>query len=225
LDRIISPDQIRNRHVLDAVGLAPKAISEGVTYTYDILDFLDDQLLKKGANRMTQVVELTNLSAMAGNLLRTGIGKASGGRFEASGPHKFPDLKNLIEPEKFIEIKIAGGDRRPKGHLPKPGYHLTARYVLCTEDGKYLRGSKNKEERRVKGVRLYFWELRFGYLRQEHFTCSNTQGDSGKTANVNLAGMKQLYPIYFDGTRCPYDPGRRAYREIQDICESCHRAQ
>jgi hypothetical protein len=207
------------------VGLTPEALAAGVTYTYDILDFLDEQLLLKGASRMTQVVELTNLSAMVGNLLRAGIGRASGGRFEASGPHKFPDLKNLLDPEKFVEIKVAGGSRRPKGHLPKPGYHLIARYVLCTGDGKYLRGARNAAERCARAVRLYFWELRFGYLRKDHFTCSNTEGDSGKTANVNLAGMKELWPIYFDGSRCPYNPTGRAYREIESVCASCHRAE
>jgi hypothetical protein len=50
---------------------------------------------------------------------------------------------------------------------------------------------------------VWFWEVRFGRLRQEHFNVSNTAGDSGKTAVVNQAGMEQLQIVYFDETKAP----------------------
>lgn len=216
--RQIRAEDLRNVNVLDPVGLTAEMIASGVQYSYDVLDTIDSALLKKGENRLALVVESTNLSAMVGNLLRSGIAKASNGLFVANGPHKYPDLLHQRTPDKNVEIKMAGQNRRPKGHLAKPGYHLTARYVFCDPRGGFLRGSKD-------GVLVYIWELRFGRLEMAHFTCSNTEGDSGKTANVTMEGMEQLTPIYFDALRCPLSPAHRPYKIIEAVCSSCHQPE
>ncbi len=56
-------------------------------------------------------------------------------------------------------------------------------------------GSFARDER---GEVPYIWEVRFGYLRHEDFSTSNTQGDSGKTAVVRTEALKRMERIYFD---------------------------
>jgi len=97
-----------------------------------------------------------------------------------------------------VEIKMSLEDNTPKGHLPKEGYYLTCRYVLGGADGSYERGHRG-------GV-AWIWEIRFGHLEERHFNSSNTPGDSGKTAVVNMEGMKRLRRLYFDAALCPFGP-------------------
>jgi len=54
------------------------------------------------------------------------------------------------------------------------------------------------------GEVVWLWELRFGYLEGSHFNISNTEGDSGKTAVINAAGMDALALVYLDRKRCPF---------------------
>jgi RecB family endonuclease NucS len=102
---------------------------------------------------------------------------------------------------------------KPKGHLAKEGYYLIGRYVLCQPDGSLRIG---KEQR---GVKPYIWEVRCGYLLREHFNLSNTEGDSGKTAVVNAAGMKILQVVYCDLERAPLSPKGKTYRSYQLLFE------
>jgi len=188
---------------MQSVGLDSKILADGITYVHALLDAVDGSLIDWGADRLGAVVELANLSAMIGNLLRAGIARYSDGVFTANGPHRFPDLLHASDPDLNLEIKVALETNKPKGHLAKPGYHLVARYVLCDWQGAYTPGKDNR------GDVAYIWELRFGYLEEDHFNLSNTAGDSGKTAVVNAAGMSALEPVYCDLERCPYGVGSR----------------
>lgn len=182
-------------------------IAEGVQYAHDILDSLDDRLLELDAPRMSGLVELANFSSIVGNLLATGIVKASRGVFDRAGPHKYQDLRasGMNAAAQNIEIKVALEKNKPKGHLAKEGYYLTCRYVLSDQEGNYAPGQR--------GDVVWIWELRFGHLELRHFGISNTEGDSGKTAVVNKEGMERLRIIYFDSRRCPYANRQKFIRD------------
>ncbi len=198
-----------NSDKLSTVGLTPEMIIAGITYTHNILDTIDKTLLESGEQRFAKMVELPNLSSMIGNLFASGIAKASRGRFIRNRSHAYQDLKAVDATVPSIEVKVALEDNKPKGHLAKPGYYLTCRYVLCDAANKYNRGKG------ARGDVVWLWEVRFGYLDLEHFTISNTSGDSGKTAVVNAKGMGQLAILYADLERCPYAPTGRTFRGYQ----------
>ncbi len=195
-----------NSDRLIAVGLTPEMIITGIAYTHNILDMIDKTLVESGEQRLAKMIELPNLSSMIGNLFASGIAKASHGRFIRNRSHAYQDLKAVDENLPSIEVKVALEDNKPKGHLAKPGYYLTCRYVLCDAANKYSRGKG------ARGEVVWLWEVRFGYLDLEHFTISNTAGDSGKTAVVNAKGMEQLAILYADLERCPYSQTGRTFR-------------
>lgn len=180
------------------MGLSPAMIGAGITYVHTVLDGLDATLLANGETRLAGLIELANLSAVVGNLLRGGLANASEGRFVANGPHKYPDLLSTIEGHGDLEIKVALEKNSAKGHLPKPGPHLICRYVLADEDGAFLSGREHR------GDVAWIWEIRAGILSEEHFNTSNTAGDSGKTAVINKAGFDALKPAYVNLELCPY---------------------
>ncbi len=187
-----------------ATGLTSKSLNQAVEYVYGTLDAIDAALVSRGSEPLAAMVELANLSSMIGNLLRTGVAKFSNGNFGSNGPHKHPDLLHLKRSELNVEIKVALEDNQPKGHLAKPGWHLTCHYVLCAPDGTFVCGTQNR------GCVPRIWLLRFGHLEIEHFNISNTDGDSGKTAVVNAAGMSLLQPLYFAPTICPLPMSKQA---------------
>ena len=178
-------------------GLSSMIISGAVAYAYEILDSIDERLVKAGGERLASLVELANLSAIVGNLFRNGISRASEGRFTPNAPHKYPDLLGVGPGCSDVEIKVALETNKPKGHLVKPGPHITVRYVLAQESGKYSRGRENR------GNVVWIWEVRVGTLQESHFNFSNTEGDSGKTAVINAAGLSALKPVYCDQDRAP----------------------
>lgn len=178
-------------------GLGHETISGAVSYVHRVLDSIDQQLEQGADARLSQLVELANLSAIIGNLFRTGIVKVSDGRFKSNLPHTYPDLLGNHPDSVDFEIKVALENNKPKGHLVKPGPHLTLRYVLAAPDGTYTRGKENR------GIVPWIWEVRVGALTEAHFNFSNTDGDSGKTAVINAAGMNALSVVYFDKLRCP----------------------
>jgi hypothetical protein len=192
---------------LDQFGLSTAIIEKSINYVYEILDGIDAKLLDAGGERLSELVELANLSAIIGNLYRGGVVRASQGRFSANAPHTYPDLLGSAPGCKDIEIKVALEKNSPKGHLIKPGPHLTLRYVLADESGNYQRGKENR------GNVAWIWEVRVGYLTDGHFNVSNTDGDSGKTAVINAAGLNALKVVYCDMDRCPLPPSGAAYRE------------
>lgn len=180
---LISDDQ----HV---VGLTPTIVSSAIGFVHRVLDTLDNTLVSHGESRLAKMVELANLSAIIGNLLRTGVSNASNGRFVVNGPHKHPDLLSKEDGVKDLEIKVALEANMPKGHLVKPGPHLICRYVLGGPKGKFIPGKDGR------GDVVWIWELRAGEILNKHFSVSNTEGDSGKTAVIKSEGFNQLQLIY-----------------------------
>lgn len=180
-----------------AYGLTPQIVGDAVAYTHQILDSIDLPLIEGADLRLAEMVELANLSAIVGNVFRTGICRASNGLFAPNAPHTYPDLLANGPGASNVEIKVALEGNKPKGHLVKPGPHLTVRYVLADAQGNFTRGKASR------GNVPWIWEVRIGHLKAEHFNFSNTDGDSGKTAVINAAGMNSLGVVYFDRARCP----------------------
>jgi hypothetical protein len=193
-----STDQDRYR-----CGLTPEIIGAAIGYVHGVLDSIDQQLSQGAEARLAELIELANLSAIIGNLFRTGIVRHSGGRFRSNLPHTYPDLLANSSVASDFEIKVALENNKPKGHLPKPGPHLTVRYVLAAPDGRFVPGKENR------GSVPWIWEVRLGNLTNKHFNFSNTEGDSGKTAVINAAGMNALSVLYLDRERSPRASDRR----------------
>jgi len=191
---------------LTDAGLSTQLIYESIHYTYTMIDSIDQTMISAGTSRISQMIELANLSSMLGNILGAGIEQHSKGRFIRNGPHKFPDLLGQVQGASNIEIKIALEKNKPKGHLAKAGYYLTYRYVLASNEGVYTPGKENR------GDVPYIWEVRFGWLDDYHFNLSNTEGDSGKTAVINAEGMQRLNVVYCDLDRCPYSSTSKTYK-------------
>ena len=192
-------------------GLTIQMLADGVASTYRTLDGVDKTLLDMGNTRLSTMVELANLSSILGNLLGAAIANASNGVFRKNGPHKYPDLLADRLDAANTEIKVALEDNKPKGHLAKPGFYLTCRYVLADSSGNYVRGVTNR------GAVVWIWELRAGRLELEHFNLSNTPGDSGKTAVVNALGMERLQVVYCDLAFFPGSRSGRIFRQYEAL--------
>lgn len=199
-----------NLPAIVAVGLTTDVLQASIDHTYNLLDRIDAALLSVGAYPLSLTVELANLSSMLGNILAAAIALHSNGLLKRNGPHKYPDLLPTgsgVVPA--IEVKVALELNKPKGHLAKEGWYITARYVLCDSNGPF---AFNKG---VRGPTAYIWELRLGRLSDAHFNLSNTPGDSGKTAVVNGLGMDALKVIYVDLARAPLTArARKSYEEL-----------
>ena len=137
MDRKLDP---RYETGVPTAGITRTMLQAAVRDVYSTLDTIDNALLGHGAGRLTSIVELANLSAMLGNVLANALVGASNGIFRRSGPHKYQDLRPAVDSAEPIEIKVALEKNRPKGHLPKGGHYLVARYVLGNPDGSYTRG-------------------------------------------------------------------------------------
>jgi hypothetical protein len=204
-----------NARVLENIDLNHEMLRRAMRDTYRLLDQIDSTLEAAEVFPLSQTIELANLSSMIGNIFASAIAKHSGGLLSRNGPHKYPDLLTTGVSARVpdLELKMALETNKPKGHLAKEGYYLTSRYVLCQPDGSLRIG---KEQR---GVKPYIWEIRCGYLLLEHFNISNTEGDSGKTAVVNAAGMEVLQVVYCDLERTPLSPKGKVYRNYQQLFE------
>ena len=133
-NRVITDEMITATDQMDRSGLTKSMISEGITFVYDVIDQIDARLLQYEF-KLADVVELTDLSSIIGNLIRHGMIEASNGRFVNNVPHKYLDMLANSPEAEDIEIKISLENNKPKGHLPKIGNYLTFRYVLGDSDG------------------------------------------------------------------------------------------
>ncbi len=211
MKRQSNKDKLIQTQYFAEFGLKPQFILGAIDYLYDVLDRIDSTLQDAGSDRLSQLVELANLSAIVGNLFRRGITRSSKGTFRPNKPHTYPDLIGVGDGCKDIEIKVALETNKPKGHLVKPGPHVTVRYVLGDEDGNYRRGRENR------GDVVWIWEVRAGILVDRHFHVSNTEGDSGKTAVISVDGMNALDVAYCDLFHCPHSPSGRIYRDLEKL--------
>jgi hypothetical protein len=202
---------IINHDVMRTLGLNAQTIRGAIEYSHGVLDRIDHTLTDALGDRLASLIELANLSAFLGNLVRRGICEASYGAFEPNTPHTFPDLLGVAPTASDLEIKVALETNKPKGHLVKPGPHVIVRYVLADAHGKYTRGKDSR------GDVVWIWEIRIGELEPGHFGFSDTPGDSGKTAVIKAAGMKALKPVFIDLARCPYAPNGSVSRELKEF--------
>ena len=194
---------------LKSAGLSEEILLAAITNTHMVLDQIDSKLLEVGADRISQMVELANLSSMVGNLFGAEVAKNSNGKLIRNGPHKYPDLLPNAPDVKGIEIKVALENNKPKGHLAKAGFYITCRYVLVDENGVY--------NPNLRGQVVALWEVRFGYLNDDHFNISNTPGDSGKTAVINKEGMESLKIVYLNLAIAPYSARSSTYKLLQKL--------
>lgn len=184
------------------LGLSCEWVLKAIDSTYAILDSIDERLAQTGGPVLAGLVELANLSAMIGNMLGAGLAHASDGKYVRNRPHTYPDLLPQHRKLPEIELKTALETNSPKGHLPKPGLHLTFRYVLGDRDGTYRLGKDGR------GDTAWIWEARIGELTADDFSISNTEGDSGKTAVIKGPSFDAMPVVYYDEAKCPYKRGR-----------------
>lgn len=202
-----------DRTALLEAGLTEAMLKRTLIEVNELMDSVDNALIEHGVERLSQIVELANLSSMLGNIFAAAIAANSDGVFRRNGPHKYPDLLSSKAGVSDIEVKVALETNKPKGHLIKTGRYLTCRYVLCDEHGNALFDKANR------GAVPWIWEVRCGVLENHHFSVSNTEGDSGKTAVVNKEGMEALKVVYLDGERLPYTDRSRIRRELLQVIE------
>lgn len=188
----------RNFSFDPSIKLNEKIIKGSVVHCYETLDMIDQNLVSKGSQKLSGLVELANLSSIVGNLLGAGCAEYSDNNYYRNKPHTYPDLVATAPSLPGIEIKTALLKNSPKGHQPKPGYYLTYRYCLTDENGHRNAG----EEELWDTVTI--WEIKFGYLSEEDFSCSNTEGDSGKTAVIRTTSFNRMPLLYFNPELVPY---------------------
>lgn len=194
---------------LATADLTWETIRKAIDYAYRILDTIDSQLVKAGSERLAGLIELANLSSVIGNLVAGGIAQNSGGCFVRNGPHKYPDLLHKSDVvDKGVELKVALEKNKPKGHLPKAGFYVTIRYVLGDENGAFGVGKDNR------GDVVWIWEVKFGWLDEEDFSFSSTEGDSGKTAVITTSAYAGMDTIFADSSFCPYSPKSKYRRDL-----------
>jgi hypothetical protein len=209
MSRNLKKEYLRDEETLKNAGIDLNIIELACNYTHSILDLLDEKLIESGASRISEMIEMANLSSMVGNLIGAGIAKFSNGLFERNDPHKYPDIIGKVDFAHDIEIKVALETNKPKGHLAKEGYYLICRYILANTDGRF--DIKNR------GNTVWIWEVRFGYLEEINFSVSSTIGDSGKTATINGDGMDALKVIYCDLSNCPHSKNGKIYKNYMSL--------
>lgn len=147
---------------------------------------------------MSSLVELANLSSIAVNLLGAGFAENSHGHYYRNKPHTYPDLVATDETKPGIEVKTALLKNSLKGHQPKPGYYLTYRYCLTDEYDHRIPGTEESWDT------VTVLEVKLGFLTEDDFSCSNTDGDSGKTAVIRTASFNAMRLLYLDEELVPY---------------------
>lgn len=184
--------------LLETIGVDGSTLLGAIDSCYQTLDTIDEQLIGKGALPIAHLVELANLSSMVGNMVGGGIADCSNGLYARNKPHTYPDLLPQASPAVNLELKMALETNKPKGHLPKAGTYITFRYVLGDKQGNYVRGKENR------GDTVWIWEVKVGAITEEDFSCSNTEGDSGKTAVIKTAVHNEMHLVYYMPEHLPY---------------------
>lgn len=190
---------IRNEDkLIEKIGINGKTLLQSIDACYQTLDAIDEQLINKNAPPIAHLVELANLSSMVGNIMGAGISEFSNGLYARNKPHTYPDLLPIKPPAVDLELKMALETNKPKGHLPKKGTYITFRYILADKQGNYKRGKENR------GDTVWIWEVKVGSINEGDFSCSNTAGDSGKTAVIKTPVFNKMHLIYYSPQHLPY---------------------
>ncbi|MFC1536250.1 helix-turn-helix domain-containing protein [Pseudomonadota bacterium] len=184
--------------LMETIGIDGDTLLNAIDSCYQTLDAIDEQLIAKGAPPIANLVELANLSSMIGNVVGGGIADHSNGLYKRNRPHTYPDLLPQKKPAVNLELKMALETNKPKGHLPKAGTYITFRYVLGDKLGNYSRGKENRLDT------AWIWEVKVGELAEEDFSCSNTEGDSGKTAVIKTEVFNKMHLVYYVPDHLPY---------------------
>lgn len=197
--RRLLAEHFRNENKLrELTGLTHQAVRGAIEDCYQTLDLIDSELAKRESPLVSELVELANLSSMIGNLLAAGLVEHSDGAYSRNTPHTYPDLLPRRAGFGGVEVKTALERNKPKSHLPKPGIHLTFRYVLCNQQGRFTHGKENR------GKTAHIWEVKIGELSASDYDLSNTEGDSGKTAVIKTTVLRAMTLLYFDPRLLPY---------------------
>lgn len=198
-----SSANLRNEDKLvNTLGINGLTLLGAIDSCYQTLDTIDEQLIGKGAVPIAHLVELANLSSMIGNMVGGGIADCSDGLYARNRPHTYPDLLPKSPPAVDLELKMALESNKPKGHLPKAGAYITFRYVLGDKLGNYTRGKE------TRGDTAWIWEVKVGVLTEDDFSCSNTDGDSGKTAVIKTDVHNKMHLVYYVPEHLPYAPNK-----------------
>lgn len=198
-NRTPSRDYLRNEDkLLQTIGIDGATLLGAIDSCYQTLDTIDEQLIAKGALPIAHLVELANLSSMVGNMVGGGIADCSSGLYARNRPHTYPDLLPQSPPAVNLELKMALETNKPKGHLPKAGTYITFRYILGDKQGNFTRGKENR------GDTVWIWEVKVGNLTEEDFSCSNTDGDSGKTAVIKTDIFNKMHLVYYVSKHLPH---------------------
>lgn len=185
----------------EITGMESENLLDAINSCYQTLDIIDEQLMDKESLPIAQLVELANLSSMIGNMLGGGLADNSNGLYVRNQPHTYPDLLPIGVGAVDLELKVALEKNRPKGHLPKAGTYITFRYVLGNKTGSYVKGKEHR------GDTVWIWEVKVGKLSVEDFDCSNTAGDSGKTAVIKTKVHNEMSLVYYAPELLPYKRG------------------
>ncbi len=187
-----------NFNFSDKIKMTTDTLKGSIIHCYETLDMIDQNLVSKKVQKLSKLVELANLSSIIGNLLGAGFAEHSHGFYYRNKPHTYPDLIAKDASYPGIEIKTSLRKNSPKGHQPKAGFYLTYRYCLTNENGIILPYNNDSLDT------VTIWEVKFGYLSINDFNCSNTEGDSGKTAVIKTSVLNHM-PLLYLNTECnPY---------------------
>jgi transcriptional regulator with XRE-family HTH domain len=196
-----SSNYIRNENqLINVFGIEGNTLLGAIDFCYQTLDVIDEQLMSKGSTPISHLVELANLSSMVGNMVGAGIADCSNGLYIRNKSHTYPDLLPVVPPAVDLELKMALETNKPKGHLPKAGTYITFRYILGDKEGNYKRGKE------FRGDTVWIWEVKVGLLSESDFSCSNTAGDSGKTAVIKTDVHNKMHLVYYVPEHLPYAP-------------------
>jgi transcriptional regulator with XRE-family HTH domain len=195
-------NQLRNIEAFRRItGMTGDNLLGAINSCYQTLDLIDEQLTEKESPPIAHLVELANLSSMIGNMIGGGLADHSNGLYKRNRPHTYPDLLPIGAGAVDLELKMALETNKPKGHLPKAGTYITFRYVLGSKSGEYIKG---KDQR---GDTAWIWEVKVGELTEDDFSCSNTEGDSGKTAVIKTDIHNKMSLVYYAPALLPYRRG------------------
>lgn len=78
---------LRNFNFNSDIKFTTNVLKGSIVHTYETLDMIDQNLVSRGSQKLSSLVELANLSSIVGNLLGTGCAEYSQGTYYRNKPH------------------------------------------------------------------------------------------------------------------------------------------